>query len=342
MILGAFQPDDRPRPTHLVVERRLGASRRSQALACAIRLTVRPTLGVYARYSSLPWPYRLVDWAALGLRPLRGTRRRRVRLDGCRAEWLRAPGARPGAYMYSEQRAGRYLLYLHGGAFVCCGLRTHRRLVSRISSAADATVLAVDYRMLPRHPISTAVADGVRGYRWLLDRGVGAERIVLAGDSAGGTLAFLVGLAAAEQGLPRPAGIAALSPLTDFDTTVKLAHPNARRDPLFAPGVLPVINDLADRASARQPLDGAPGTPVSPVRGDLETLPPTLIQVGSTEVLLPDAELMGRRLAAAGVPCRLQVWDRQPHVFQAAADLVPEARAAIAEIGEFVRAAAPA
>lgn len=331
MSFGTFQPDDQPRPAHLVVERRLGASRRSQALACAIRLTVRPMLGVYARYSWLPWPYRLVDWSALGLRPLRGTRRHRVRLDGCPAEWLRGPGV----------RSGRYLLYLHGGAFVCCGLRTHRRMVSRISSAADASVLAVEYRMLPRHPISTAVADGMHGYRWLLDHGVACEHIVLAGDSAGGTLAFLVGLAAAEQGLPPPAGIVALSPLTDFDATVKLAHPNARRDPLFAPGVLPVINELADRASARLLVDGAPGTPVSPVAGDLELLPPTLIQVGSTEVLLPDAELMGRRLAAAGVPCRLQVWDRQPHVFQAAADLVPEARAAIAEIGEFVRTAAP-
>jgi acetyl esterase/lipase len=330
MRLGAFQPDDRPRPVHLVVEHRPGVSRRSQALACAIRLTVRPMLGVYARYNSLPWPYRLVDWSALGLRPLRGTRRRRVRLDGCQAEWLRASGV----------RSGRYLLYLHGGAFVCCGLRTHRRLVSRISSAADATVLAVDYRMLPRHPISTAVSDGVHGYRWLLDQGVAAERIVLAGDSAGGTLAFQVGLAAAARGLPRPAGIVALSPLTDFDATAKLVHPNARRDPLFAPGVLPVINDLADRTSVRLSLDGASGIPVSPVRGDLEVLPPTLIQVGSTEVLLPDAELMGERLAAAGVPCRLQVWDRQPHVFQAAADVVPEARAAIAEIGEFVRAVA--
>ncbi|WP_084211338.1 alpha/beta hydrolase [Pseudonocardia acaciae] len=333
MTLGAFQPD---RPvagrTHLVVEWRSGTSRRSRALALGLRMTVRPALGVYARSSTLPWPYRLVDWAALGLRPLRGTRRRRVRLDGCGAEWLRAPGGEDG----------RYVLYLHGGAFVCCGLRTHRRLVSRISAAAGATMLAVDYRMLPRHPISTAVADGLHGYRWLLDRGVAPERIVLAGDSAGGALAFLVGLAAAEQGLRRPAGIAALSPLTDFDLAAKLAHPNARLDPLFAPGVLPVINDLADRASEHLLLDGRTGTPLSPVDGDLEVLPRTLIQVGSTELLLPDAELMGQALAAAGVPCRLQVWERQPHVFQAAADFVPEARTALTEVGRFIRAAVPA
>ena len=69
----------------------------------------------------------------------------------------------------------------------------------------------------------------------------------------------------------------------------------------------------------------------------LADMPPTLIHVGSREVLMADAELMANRLTSAGVPCELQVWDRQVHVFQASASWVPEARAAIEEIGTFVR-----
>ncbi len=70
----------------------------------------------------------------------------------------------------------------------------------------------------------------------------------------------------------------------------------------------------------------------------LADMPPTLIHVGSREILMADAELMANRLVAAGVPCDLTVWDRQVHVFQAAASWVPEARAAIGEIGAFIGA----
>ena len=69
-------------------------------------------------------------------------------------------------------------------------------------------------------------------------------------------------------------------------------------------------------------------------------LPPALIQIGSREILMPDAELMANRLVAAGIPCDLQVWEDQVHVFQAAAGWVPEARAAIDEIALFVQSLA--
>ena len=69
----------------------------------------------------------------------------------------------------------------------------------------------------------------------------------------------------------------------------------------------------------------------------LGDMPPALIHIGSREVLMADAELMANRLVSAGVPCDLQVWDRQVHVFQAAASWIPEARVAIDEIGAFVQ-----
>jgi acetyl esterase/lipase len=322
---------DAVEPGQARITRRPGGSLGGRALAVLLRLFVRPVLAAGARLPGVRWPFGLVDYAGLFLPAIPGTERKPVRLAGCRAEWVRAPGT----------DLSRAILYLHGGGFVCCGLRTHRRLVSRISAAAHAPVLSVDYRMLPRNPISTAVSDGIDGYRWLLARGFGAHEIVVAGDSAGGYLAFMVALTTADLDLPRPAGVAALSPLTDLDPSVKLAHPNVRHDPLFSPVVLRYIADLESRTSARVVVEGETGPRLSPVDSELAGMPPSLIQVGSTELLLPDAELMAERLAEAGADCEVQVWDRQVHVFQAGADFVPEARRAIHEIGDFVRKVTP-
>ncbi|WP_240482978.1 alpha/beta hydrolase [Rhodococcus opacus] len=231
------------------------------------------------------------------------------------------------------------VLYLHGGGFLTCGLNTHRRLVSRISASAGAAVLSVGYRMMPRHPIRDAIADGVDGYRWLLGQGFDAEKIVIAGDSAGGYLTFMTALTLADLHLPCPAGLVALSPLTDMDPTGKLAHPGADRCPVFPRSVLTTFAGLPDQGARRRPT-GKPR--ISPVDCILAGLPPVLIQVGSTEMLYPDAELMAERLAAAGVPVTLEVWDRQVHVFQAAADLIPEADHAIRQIGNFIRTATTA
>ncbi|MFH5229318.1 alpha/beta hydrolase [Antrihabitans spumae] len=219
------------------------------------------------------------------------------------------------------------VLYFHGGAFVAGGLRSHRRLVSRISSAAGSPVLQVNYRQLPAVTLEHTVDDCLRVYRELLDDGYPASRIAFAGDSAGGYLVFAVAHAAIAQGLPVPAAIAALSPWVDLTCKYSTDHPNARTD-----SYLPIrqLSAIAKRlAPGDDPL-------LALLEADLARMPPTLIQVGSTEVLRSDAELVTDRLSSAGVQVALQIWDGQIHVFQAAADLVPEASAAIGELGRFI------
>lgn len=301
-----------------------GASLRSRILAESVRLTVKPALEVWARWPSPLWPAGALDFAARVVPPARGVGRRRIRLAHCDAEWLQARDAMRDAVV----------LYLHGGGFLTCGLNTHRGLVSRISASAGAAVLSVDYRMLPKHPIDAAIADAVAGYRWLLEQGFEGKRIVIAGDSAGGYLTFATAIAIAELGLPRPAGLVALSPLTDMNPATKLAHPGADGCPLIPRSVLVALSRVAAAKAG-------PGSRVSPVDGALTGLPPALIHVGSTEILYPDAELMAQRLGAAGVSVTLEVWDRQVHVFHAAAGLIPEAERAIARVGEFIRECTP-
>ncbi len=173
-----------------------GVSIASRALSASVRHTVRPFLDAWALTPTLPWPTGLVDRVAFPLLPVPGTEHHRIALDACPAEFVRAPGA--------DRTTA--VLYLHGGAFLCCGLTTHRQLVSRISAAAGAPVLSVAYRMLPRHPIRRAVDDGLSGLRWLAAHGYPIERTVIAGDSAGGFLSFSVAHEALGLGLGRQRG----------------------------------------------------------------------------------------------------------------------------------------
>jgi len=227
-----------------------------------------------------------------------------------------------------SERGSQIVLYFHGGAFIGGGLRTHRRLVSRISSAAGTPVLHVKYRQLPEATLAQTVDDCLHVYQGLLADGHPPDSIVFAGDSAGGYLAFAVAHRAMADGLPVPAGIATLSPWIDLACRHNTAHPNARTDPYIPIKKFAQIGRLL--APTDDPLLGL-------LDADLTGMPPTLIQVGSGEVLRSDAERMATRLAESGVECALQIWDRQVHVFQAAADVLPEGRAAIADIGLFLR-----
>lgn len=298
-------------------------SKRSQVLASSLRITVKPTLVAWSYVPSVIWPARLMDHVVEYLPSPPGMTVERIDLGLCGAEWIHGEGA-------TDDSA---ILYLHGGALVTCSLATHRTLVSNVSRAAGSPALNVDFRMMPQVTIEQMVADCLSGYRWLLSRGYTGEQITVVGDSAGGFLSFLTALAIRDEGLPMPAGLVCMSPLLDLGIDHKAASPYRDRCDVFT---VRACRALA-RFTARVDRDhGVVGHRVSPIDADLEGLPPVLIQVGSREILRPECEAMVDRLAAAGVRAHLQVWRGQVHVFQAAAGLVPEARAALGEIRTFV------
>lgn len=295
----------------------------------ATRLTIKNTVRAWAFQPDLGWPFEYVD-ALAGLMPRFGMSARvePVRLERCRAEWVRASGV-------SSQRA---VLYLHGGAFITCGLNTHRSLVTRLSKAADAGILNVGYRKMPSYTISDAIDDAVSGFRWLQEHGYDGEQIVIAGDSAGGYLAFMTALCASMNDLVNPAGVVAVSPFTNADPTLKLKHRNARRCAMFTRRALSrFARYLSDAQREEAARHGAQYEVVSPVDADLSGMPPVAIHASSDELLLPDAELMAERLAASGIRCDLHLWDGQIHDFPIAADVLPEGRRAIWHIGDFIK-----
>lgn len=305
--------------TEAVVDQRTEVSVRARLTFAAARLMVRPLLTYWPLTSWGLFPLALLDTAA-GLLPApRRVRYEKADLDGCTGEWIRPKAA---------DQDGAAVLYFHGGAFVTCGIATHRHAVARIAEACGMPALSVAYRQLPAVPLAGSVADCLTAYRYLLAQGYSPDRIVLAGDSAGGCLAFATALGAMADGLPRPAGIVALSPWLDFDVAAKLAHPNAARD-AYAP---------VRRLPALAALLGATEPASSPVNAELAGLPPVLLITAESEMLRCDAELMAQRLAEADVQVTLQIWSGQIHAFPVLGDLLPESTAAIHEIGTFVRA----
>ena len=317
----AYEPEDAPNICVFP-----GPSARSLLLRRLLQATVRPVLQTWGFLPNLPWPYGVIDMAGLALPAIRGTRREHVELRDCAAEWLRAPGA-------GDDRA---ILYLHGGAFLCCGLNTHRRLASRISAACDAPALVVDYRMLPDNSVRAAIDDCLDGYRWLLERGYRRDQIVFAGDSAGGFLVLMTAIVAHEEGIGHPAALVCQSPFIDTDPCRKLERLGDMLDPLFPANALVALTELM--AAAATPEERLYDSRVRcPLDADLADLPPVLVQAGADELLSVDAELIAAEIADDGAECMLELYEGQFHVFQAAADIVPEAEEAIARIGCFVR-----
>ena len=229
----------------------------------------------------------------------------------------------------------RCILYFHGGAYIAMSARNYRTITSRLATWSDTRLFALDYRLAPEHPFPAALDDAVAAYRALIAAGIPPARIVVAGDSAGGGLALSLLVALRDAGDPLPAAGVLFSPWTDLAATGQSIIDNNESDALFfGSWVLPVAQHYLGRTPATHPL-------ASPVYADLTGLPPLLIQVSSTEVLLDDSRRVAENAGRAGVEAILRVWPGLPHVWQFFVTFLPEARAALYEAVTFIRAAIP-
>lgn len=223
------------------------------------------------------------------------------------------------------------LLYFHGGAYVTGSAHGYRGLAAELGRAAGVPAYAVDYRLAPEHPFPAPVEDAAAAYRALLDSGIAPEKIVFAGDSAGGGLALAALVHLRDEGAPMPAAALLISPWLDLACEGETIASKATADPSLTPAGL--------RSMAAHYLAGADAKHqlASPLFANLAGLPPLLIQVGSAEILLSDATRLAAAASEADTAIELQVWPEMPHVFHAFHFMLPEGRAAIDDADRFLR-----
>ncbi len=245
-----------------------------------------------------------------------------VDAGGRRARWLTPAGA-------PETSA---VLHLHGGGFAVGAVGAHVALAGHVAAAAGRRVLALDYRLAPEHPHPAALDDAEAAHAWLREQGLTAG-IALSGESAGGGLAVALLVRLRDAGAALPLGAALLCPWVDLGADAAWRRPGSddgeavlRRESLA----------LAARLySGPTPTDDPS---VSPARADLRGLPPLLVQPGGAELLRDDAVAFAERARAAGVEVDLDEVPGMWHVFQSAVGEFPEAGAAVARAGAFLRA----
>lgn len=224
----------------------------------------------------------------------------------------------------------RLIIYYHGGGFLFGSSRSHRVVASHLARASGCAVLAADYRLAPEHPAPIANDDAFAVYRWALDRGYPASHVALCGDSAGGNLAIGAAIRARDAGLPLPAALMLMSPALDLADELE-SHRAPSDAPLVTPELMELFNSVYLQGGDRR----APA--VNPLHADLSGLPPTLVHVGSWELLVDDSKEVVARLGAVGGKAELKVWEGMCHSWQLWAPMLDEGMASIEEAGTFLR-----
>jgi len=229
-------------------------------------------------------------------------------------------------------KAGQAILFLHGGGYVQGSAKAYRGFSSQIVSRAQMPALVIDYPLAPEATVPAAPQAALAAAGWLVAEGFG--RMAIVGDSAGGGLALvtLAELTKASRGVPPVAGVV-FSPWVDLAFTGLSMKDQAIADPLIDHDYL---QDCARKylgsTDSRNPL-------ASPLFGDLQGLPPLLVQVGTDERLLDDARQYAARATEAGASVELTIFEGMHHVFQLDVAHLESSRVALERAARFLRSA---
>ncbi|MFP6843279.1 MAG: alpha/beta hydrolase [Acinetobacter sp.] len=244
---------------------------------------------------------------------------RTLRLAGLRAEEIKP-----------QTESTQLIFHIHGGAFFLGSLKTHRAFLTQIAARTQMQVLHVDYPLSPEHQHPEAIDALFDIYTTLLDQGVQSKDIILSGDSCGANLALALALRIQQEKLPQVSGLILLSPFLDLTLTSESLRYNAQHDALLS------IETLETGIDYYVPKNMDKSDPtISPLFADLTGLPPILVQVGSKEILLDDAQRFKERAEQANVKVDFKIYTGMWHNFQMFSAWFDEAQQAIADLAEF-------
>lgn len=252
-----------------------------------------------------------------------------------------APGAAGGIpvriYRPTTVSDAPVLVYLHGGGLVMGSNHSFEPLARELAAASAATVVAVDYRLAPEAAPPAQFDDAYAATEWVSRNAgelrVDADRLAVIGDSAGGSLAAAVALAARDRHGPPICAQAVLYPGLDRDMTVAsvTSMPDA---PLLTRDDIDYMHELVD-AGAGPPTD--PDL-VPAYAADLSGLPPAIVVTGGCDPIRDWGERYADRLRDAGVQTTVTRYPGMYHGFLMRSDATARGRLAVAEIGALLRA----
>lgn len=231
----------------------------------------------------------------------------------------------------SERFKDRWLVHVHGGAFVLGGGEACVGEAIWVADACKARVLSIDYRRPPVHPFPAAIEDTVAVWKAVIQK-QNADATALFGSSAGGNLSLTTTLKLKQLGLALPGALFAGTPAADLEKIGDTWYTLEGLDPLgrydgFLRGCFEVYVPSKDFSD---PL-------LSPVRGDIKGFPPTILISGTRDLLLSDTVRMHRALREAGVEADLHVYEGQAHAdyMRGMLEHIPESADAMREISQF-------
>lgn len=242
-----------------------------------------------------------------------------ISANGVKAEWI----------VPSCSLRDKVIVYIHGGGY-CLGIyNSNRGFVSHIASQTKIRILLADYRLAPENPYPAAIEDCITLYKWLIDEGYTPQNIIIMGDSSGCGLALSSLTTLRDQGVPMPAALVFMFPTVDFTYRGQSLKSRADFDPFNLDPKFYVANNYVADNDPEWPL-------ISPLYAKLHNLPPMLIHGCGYDIFLSDSTRLAERAREAGVEAELRVWDKMWHTFHMQYSMLPEGRAALREIYNWI------
>jgi acetyl esterase/lipase len=238
------------------------------------------------------------------------------------------------ARIYSPIGAGPYpvVVYFHGGGWVLGDKNAYDDGARGLSYYAKAVVVSVDYRLAPENRFPAAWDDALAAYRWVLQHAAeiqgDPQRVALAGENSGGTLALATAIAARDAGLPKPAHILAIYPITQTSLSTPSYVENATAPPVSRATMQWVFDKVA-----RTP-DDLRDPRLQLIDANLSQLPPVTVITARIDPLRCDGEKLVEALRRAGVPVEHRDFEGTTHEFFGTAAVVEKAERAQAYAGQ--------
>ncbi len=242
-----------------------------------------------------------------------------VRVGKIAAEWIIPHEIRQSAVVY----------YLHGGAYCAGSLNTHRAFLGNLALVCGCKVLIIDYRLAPENPFPAALDDAYQAYRWLIEHH-SAQKIIVAGDSAGGGLTLALMLKLRDDSIDLPAAGVLMAPWANLTCDDENYQKVGKKDVLLDQDRLKRNARMyAGDEDLKNPL-------ISPIFANLSNLPPILIQVGTHDLLLGDARRIAANIEKNEGSVELSIWEKMMHGWQILGNMLPESHKAIWKINRFI------